>query len=513
MSFRRNGWQNLLCTAILILFTNCTKKENLPDKLASIRENLSSEPATSVKKLQELNSQYQGNPDILITLADAYLMLPGNNHLIAAVHLEQAGRLNNGEKQTWLRAARLFAEAGDVSAQLENLCLHLQDYPDEEAWLDLGQILIQSNRQKDLEVAQQILFGEDHDRPNPEQLRALLKDLQQNSLITELSKAASTASGLQAVQTIRLLQPEDTPKEEQLVAYIPPKPPLPITETAANSRTEDTLTDLPHLPLPPILPLTPGLIGKSGANSATGSSIENSTGLAITAIENVEIIETPPTTQPASPPQEAEPSEAENVLTEHAPPTPPEPTPATIEENTDPEQPNTTTEPEPPEPIETTPPEPATPPEDPFELAQKAFEEKDYATASTHYWKAVRQDPDNPETWYHLSRSFFRDNALKKAEMMALEAARRDPKNPEYVVHFLKVVREQQDPETLHTELKRARKMFPDDPFVIYELAVSYANTDSDTRAAIILFNEFLEKHPDHPHAPSATEALEQLEK
>ena len=509
MSLRRNGWQNLLYAAILILFTNCTSKENLPDKLASIRENLSSEPAASVKKLQELNSQFQGNPEVLITLADAYMLLPGNNNLVAAVHLEQAGRLNHGEKQTWLRAARLFAEAGDVSAQLENLCLHLQYYPDEEAWLDLGQILIQSNRQKDLEVAQQILFGHVRDRPNAEQLRALLKDLQQNSLITELSKAGSTASGLQAVQTIRLLEPDDLPKEEQLVAYTPPKPPPPVTETSASSRTAYVLTNLPPLP---VLPLTPNLTGKL-SGSETNSTTEESPSLTISATEDVEIIETPPD----EPPTAQTPNEGEPTLAENLPTTPPEPesssTPEPIEENTETEKQNTSPEPEPPESIDTPQPEPATPEQAPFELAQKAFEEKDYTTASSYYWQAVRQDPDNPEMWFHLSRSFFRNNSLKKAEMMALEAARRDPKNPEYVVHFLKVVREQQDPETLHTELKRARKLFPDDPFVIYELAVSYANTDSDTRAAIILFKEFLEKHPDHPHAPSATDALAQLEK
>ena len=530
-SLNSKKWHWVVCAFSIVLLTNCTKRENLPDKIASIRANLLNEPATAVKTLEALNTQHPDNPEILQLLSDAYVHLPGNNHLRAAVHLERAAKLIQGQKDTWLKAARLFAEAGDVSAQLENLCLHLQHYPNEDAWLDLGQILIQSDRQKDLEVAQQILFGEEADRPNAVQLKVLLVDLQQNNLLTE----GSTAKGLQVVETLRLLEMQELPVVKEIIPTPPPPPPpsLPILQTTTTSATGATS---PTGAIIASIPSIPFVAGK-----ALGTNPEEQPAEVAVNLNNVEVIEnTEPeesgtssnTPAPTNSNQEPTSSENENVVTtvEVEDPVPPSngvdhktnatDTTATTQEieneqpevtSTDPPKENESQESvEPPvepnnveeEPEET----------DPIVLAQTAFDLKDYETASTLYWKAVRSDSDNPKLWFQLSRSFFRQDSLKKAEMMALEAARREPLNPEYVVHFLKVIREQKDPENYHAELKKARKLFPDEPFVIYELAVSYANTDSDLRAAILLFKEFLEKHPEHSLATSAKDSLDQLE-
>jgi len=532
MSLKTKKWQWVVCAGFIVLLTNCTKRENLPDKIASIRENLPHEPAAAVKTLEELNTQHPDHPEILQLLSDAYVLLPGNNHLRAAVHLERAAKLIQGQKDTWLKAARLFAEAGDVSAQLENLCLHLQHYPNEDAWLDLGQILIQSDRQKDLEVAQQILFGEEEDRPNAVQLKVLLIDLQQNNLLTE----GSTAKGLQVVETLRLLEMQELPEEKEIIATPPPPPSLAILQTAAISATgatspaEGLIASIPAIPLVagkafgtnPEIPPSEVVVNLNNVEvvdnpepeelrTDSNTTASTNTDKEPTTTETGHVVRTVQSEDPAPPPNGEKPKTNEKETTT---------TPLEIEDvkpevtSTDSPKENDSTEPVPnpqttedPETVNVEPEE-----TNPILLAQTAFNLKDYESASTLYWKAVRLDSDDPKLWFQLSRSFFRQDSLKKAEMMALEAARRDPSNPEYVVHFLKVIREQKDPENYHAELKKARKLFPDEAFVIYELAVSYANTDSDLRAATLLFKEFLEKHPEHSLAPAAKESLKQLE-
>jgi hypothetical protein len=538
VSLSRNTWQVLWCAATLLLLPNCTNKQNLPSKIAAIQQEMASHPAASLKKLQTLDKQFPGEADVLYAIAETYLLLPGNNDLSAAVKFELAGGKNGGAKRSWYLAARLFAQVGDVQSQLENLCLHLQRYPDEDAWLDLGQILIQSKKQKHLEVAQQILFGVNADRPTPHELAELRADLQEDSLLTELSKSGRTASGLLAVETIRLLEPEDLPllplEEEPeplpttvrpLVAAKPPVPPTPPTPTApapppppdtedtgASSRTAAALAKLVPLPLLPTVPV----IDDKPQDTALARPDETT---AVVAGTDVTSTEPPPEPVPPREPPSAEqlsagPSPGLRPAPEPEPHAIPEPAPTTQDppEVTPPEKP-VLESPEPPSNIHT----PAQVakgqdvPVDPVQQGNRAFEAKEYAKASAYFWQAVRINPENPILWYNLSQSFYRQDHFKKAEMMALEAARRDPQNREYVVYFLKIIRSQEDPEHYHAELKRARKLFPDDPFIIYELAVSYANVDGDLRAAAILFNEFLEKHPDHANAKAAKEALDEL--
>ena len=140
-----------------------------------------------------------------------------------------------------------------------------------------------------------------------------------------------------------------------------------------------------------------------------------------------------------------------------------------------------------------------------------AMQESKYEQAAKHYWQAVKSNTDDPEIWFSLSRAFYYYKKLKKAEMMALEAARRNPKNPTYIIHFLKIVRDSGDPENYLQELQRARKLFPDEPYVILALASGYETVEGDQRAARILFKEFLEKHPTHSMRSEAEEALHRL--
>lgn len=564
----RIAWQVLGCAATLLLLSNCTNPQNLPDKIEAIRKDMATHPAATLKKFQDLNEDFPGDPALLYAIAETYLLLPGNNDLSAAVNFELAAYKSQGDKKAWYRAARLFSKVGDVSSQLENLCQHLQHYPDEDAWLDLGQILIQSKKQAHLEVAQQILFGVDADRPSPRELASLRAELQQDNLLTELSKSGRMASGLLAVETIRLLVPEELPTlpsvEPSPTAPAPPPPPAtsppappPVQATGASTRTAAALANLAPLPLLPSLPVvsshpepteeepvpiiaatdvepppTPTPPPPAATPPETPPQVEESaeepsepvepTPAPVEPSEPVDPPEEPPAAPPVQPEPPAPPEESQNPEPIENPPT--EPGPAVVEPTRPTEVAGNEPGATPTQPTELDPPAPSnihTPAqdpsstdvhEDPVQLGNQAFEAKDYEKAGEHFWQAVRSNPENPILWYNLSHSFYRQDQFKKAEMMALEAARRDPRNPEYVVHFLKIKRSQEDPESYHAELKRARKLFPDDPFVIYELAISYANVDEDYRAAAILFNEFLEKHPDHPHAESAKEALDKLQ-
>jgi hypothetical protein len=92
-----------------------------------------------------------------------------------------------------------------------------------------------------------------------------------------------------------------------------------------------------------------------------------------------------------------------------------------------------------------------------------------------------------------------------------LEAARRNPRNPTYIVQFLKIVSDSGDPENYLQELKRARKLFPDEPYIIIKLASGYETVEGDVRAARILFEEFIKKHAGHAMQKEAEQALRRL--
>ena len=139
------------------------------------------------------------------------------------------------------------------------------------------------------------------------------------------------------------------------------------------------------------------------------------------------------------------------------------------------------------------------------------MKESDYEQAAKYYWNSAREDASNPEVWYSLSRAFYYDKELKKAEMMALEAIRRKPDNPAYTVQFLKILSDNGDPENYLEELKRARKLFPDEPYIIIKLASGYETVEGDVRAARILLEEFLQKHDGHVMQFEAEQALRRL--
>ena len=161
-----SGLHKLALTAILIILCGCSETGRLDRQLEEIDSLADTKPATAIQKLERLNREHQGDIRILKLLARANLNLPQKNHLAAATYLEEAARITVGKNDIYLQAAKQFEKVGDTHSQIRNLCLHLQVVSGDAArWLELGQILIQSNEALHLELAQQVLFSPKNQSP------------------------------------------------------------------------------------------------------------------------------------------------------------------------------------------------------------------------------------------------------------------------------------------------------------------------------------------------------------
>ena len=482
-----SGLHKLALAAILIILCGCSETGRLDRQLEEIDSLADTKPATAIQKLERLNREHPSNIHILKLLARANLNLPQKNYLVAATYLEDAARITVGKNDIYLQAAKQFEKAGDTHSQIRNLCLHLQVVPGDAArWLELGQILIQSNEALHLELAQQVLFSPKNQSPEAVQkdrsdlLKLLILDLQtSSSALNAFAFQAATGTGLQIVETALLPSPDFDTDAEGL---------LPIQLVAEPARK--------HIKLPSARtpPAAAGLVGKFGGEGPPGITLAVSEN---TLEANFPVEEPKPETTPVEEPALQEPESTPESQPIEEPSTPP----TSIEDTAS----SVATEPEP------TPESGLETPLDFLAEGHTAMKDSKFDQAAKLYWQAVLQNAEDPEVWFSLSRAFYYGKELKKAEMMALEAARRNPDNPTYVVHFLRVIRENDDPEVYLQELKRARKLFPDEPFVILELAASYETVEEDLRAARLLYREFLRKHPEHSLQDEAVKALQRL--
>jgi tetratricopeptide (TPR) repeat protein len=342
----------------------------------------------------------------------------------------------------------------------------LQQKPnDETSWFALGQILIQSKDPLHMELAQRVLFETEELDTQMELLRQLNVSLESNQRdqsfqISEINGSASTI-----VETTLISESKN--KSEELL------PIEPVTESIYP----------PRVIKPP--PAVSGYIGKIGGAGAAGIPLVNA--------DNEELS--------VNPRQKANSTAQE--------PTKPE-TPRKETKKSDVELPNSASDSVIIKELHSTKPD--------SEIAidflgngHAAMKESDYEQAAKYYWKSARENANDPEVWFSLSRAFHYAKELKKAEMMALEAARRNPRNPAYIVQFLKILSDSGDPEKYLQELKRARKLFPDEPYIIFNLASRYETVEGDVRAARMLFEEFLKKHTGHAMQNEAEQALRRL--
>lgn len=483
--FERSGLQKLALTATLILLFGCSGQGDLEKELARLDTSVTADPVGSIQKLEGLNRKHPGEARILLLLAKANLALPHKNHRVAAIYYEDAAAKGSSVPGLLKAAARQFEKAGDTPAQVRNLCLHLQGaLNDETAWLELGQVLIQSSEALHIELAQQVLFSD------PGQGAQQIQHGRNDLLELLLLDLKSSNSAWEGVETLGL-------GLEMVAAELLPDP---DEEAVELVQLVTELAAMPQEPTqPPLLstnePAAAGLVGKFGGQGQPGVALEQ--------------VNAPPEESLAATTQESE----APALDKEAPiaePTPEElPAPGNQETQTDSGEAPTVEEATSEEPEANTPLPPTAQEEDFLLAGDNALLDGDFESAAKSYWQAAKQDSSNPESWFSLSKAYHLGKEYKKAEMMALEAARRDPKNPLYVVHFLKVVGENADPETYFSELKKARKLFPAEPYILLALAEMYASLEDDLRAARLLYLEFLQAHPQHPGRKDVEQALE----
>ena len=459
----------LALAATLIIILGCTGSKGIDQQLEEISVLVDTRPAAAIQNLERLNREYPGNDHILRLLAQANLNLPEKNYLVAAIYLESAASATNGMNGEYLKSAKAFEKAGDTISQLRNLCLHLQQNPtDETSWFSLGQILIQSEEPLHMELAQRVLFETKALDMQMGLLRQLKLNLQSTQRDQSFKILDINGSGATIVETTLIPKPNN--ESEEL---------LPI----------ELITELLHPPkvIKPH-PAVSGYIGKFGGEGAAGIP------LIIPDNEEVNVNLGGGINDTAQEPTKPETPREETIKPETKLPIP-------ASDNSD----NGIKEPIP---STKTHSEVA---HDFLSNGHAAMKESDYQMAAKYYWQSARENANDPEVWFSLSRAFYYAKELKKAEMMALEAARRNPRNPTYIVQFLKIVSDSGDPENYLQELKRARKLFPDEPYIIIKLASGYETVEGDVRAARILFEEFLKKHAGHAMQKEAEQALRRL--
>ena len=456
----------LALAATLIIILGCTGSTDIDQQLEEISVSVDTRPAAAIQNLERLNREYPGNDHILQLLAQANLNLPEKNYLVAAIYLESAALATNGMNGEYLKSAKAFEKAGDTVSQLRNLCLHLQQNPiDETSWFALGQILIQSKEPLHMELAQRVLFETKALDKQMALLRQLKLSLQSTQTDQSFKILDINGSGSTIVETTLISEPRN--ESEEL---------LPI-ELVTESRHPPRIIK-PH-------PAVSGYIGKFGGEGAAGIPliIADNEEVNVNLRKEVNSASQEPI-KPETPREETIKPEAE--------------LPVTASDNVIKE------------PLDATKTDSEVAP-DFLGNGHAAMKESDYEQAAKYYWQSARENANDPEVWFSLSRAFYYAKELKKAEMMALEAARRNPMNPAYIVQFLKIVSDSGDSEKYLQELKRARKLFPDEPYIIIKLASSYETVEGDVRAARILFDEFLKKHAGHAMQNEAEQALRRL--
>lgn len=445
--------------------------------MADLNESLMQDTALSIQKLERLNREHPEDPRVLELLAYANLALPEKNHRLAALYFEDASRKGNPALR--LLAAKHFEIVGDPNAQIRNICLHLQENEeDERQWLALGQVLIQSNEELHLELAQQILFKEKNltaetiKKQHLDYLNLLLVDLD-NSNQEWVNEGIPGNEGEVIATDLLPVSDDEAISEVQLVTLFDLQPKRHLTDGEQVAETAAA-----------------GLVGKFGGQGVPGTQT-----LSIyqqkESPHSIEEEEYGGFEKDIEEPIEEELEVNSEIIndsqnTEELPETP-------EEENDQAEITKSSKQ-------ET---------RDLIESGHKAMLEGNYESATKAYWQVAKQDSENPEVWLNLSKAFRLGKEYKKAEMMALEGARRGPQKPKYLVYYLRVLHETADPQTYFNELKKARKIFPNEPYILLGLAEQYAAFDDDLRAARILYNEFLDAYPGHPRKKEVEKALE----
>jgi len=140
-----------------------------------------------------------------------------------------------------------------------------------------------------------------------------------------------------------------------------------------------------------------------------------------------------------------------------------------------------------------------------------AYEAEDYLSAVRFYRQALANDSQNADLAYRLSRAYYNQGQYREAELFASEAVRLDRDDVRYTLNYLRAIQRTMGRDALMRELIRAKERFPTSPDITLALGRAYEVIMGNTRNARFLYEEFLTLAPQHPRAEDIRAKLREL--
>jgi len=477
----RSALPGTLVFLVLVLLAGCGDPEvRLEERLESARALADrGDPDRALEELNQLNEEFPGRGTVLGEMAAIYEET--GEDFFAGLFYEQAARSGPDFEELFFPAARSFAAGGDEARAINIIDEYLDRFPDDaEAWRFSADLLAGANRHQSALSAH--LRGERLDGPsrNPEYAAAVgdlylrVGNLAQAEIYFATAAEESPQDRLQALIGLLTIQTrsQDLARAEETLALLDEEFPGAVEASAiADARerikvwrvAQDTIAEE-----------IARLEALAEAEAATEEEPEEATG------------------------DDAGMGDEETVAAEEDPGKSPVGKFAGLDDADPADEP--AGEPAPPPPA----PPPPPPPPTTAELARAALEEGDAAGATTLFWGAIGENPDDAELWAGLSRSYLADGDPENAEIAILEARRREPDSLQYTLTYLKVIQQSRSETRFLEELERAYERIPNSPDIVLSLARAYGRAGGNPTNAAYFYDKFLKMAPGHPEVTAA---------
>ena len=422
----------------------------------------------AIKILEQLRSQYPDKPQILESLAFAFI--ESKDFFTGAFYFNELAQAKPENNDYYLYSAQAWVNAGDLDSAIQDYEAYLlENRSDWNTWQKIGELYLQTD-QKSKAI---------HAYSNSSQIRFNPQlDLKAALLANESGNLREAEAGFE-----RLLLVEDSAVSQQAhVGLIQIKHKRRQWDEVENLMKEIEIRFPRALSSPEIKEVRDDFQSFNEARIAEAETIkmeeERRQRLIDQQRERAEQMEAArlASTQQSEDPQEVPPSE--------------------LAINEDDEGPSTTVEPAKLPVIEV--PQPKSPFEETLEEARKiASTNSDEAVTS--YWDAINLGDDSGVAFYELSRLYYNRNQFDEAEMTSLEALRRGPDNNRYLMTYLHIIRKNKAKPEVISEIRKYRKAYPKNPDLVLLLARIYAEPSGDVAAARSLYDLFFQMAPNHP--------------
>ena len=473
----RSALPGTLVFLVLVLLAGCGDPEvRLEEGLESARALADrGDPDRALEELNQLNEEFPGRGTVLGEMAAIYEET--GEDFFAGLFYEQAARSGPDFEELFFPAARSFAAGGDEARAINIIDEYLERFPDDaEAWRFSADLLAGANRYQSALSAH--LRGERLDGPsrNPDHAAAVgdlylrVGNLAQAEIYFATAAEESPQDRLQALIGLLTIQTrsQDLARAEETLALLDEEFPGAVEASAiadARERIEvwrvaqDTIAE-------EIARLEALAETEAAAEEDPEEPSDDDAGMGTKRRSRRKKI-------PANPPAVSSPGWKRRIprtkpAEEPAPPPPPPPPPTTAE------------------------------------LARAALEEGDAAGATTLFWGAIGENPDDAELWAGLSRSYLADGDPENAEIAILEARRREPDSLQYTLTYLKVIQQSRSETRFLEELERAYERIPNSPDIVLSLARAYGRAGGNPTNAAYFYDKFLEMAPGHPEVTAA---------